>query len=154
MSSFTLQPMSLTRLPWSTVVLMPTATRTPSKSASAYYLHANVHNIVVPSDASSRGVARASDSAHLRFCGGAKHTYFEQPFIATETIILPRQARDKHIDRENSTKQRDAFVAPQDPPCMDLYTSNAMAYEGGAALLAFPTPFQHTPAVGTYVTMF
>ena len=38
MSSFTLQPMSqLTRLPGSTVVLMPTATRMPSKSASAYF---------------------------------------------------------------------------------------------------------------------
>ena len=31
---------------------------------------------------------------------------------------------------------------------MDLYTSNAMAYED--SVLAFPTPFQHTPAVGLY----
>jgi hypothetical protein len=35
-----------------------------------------------------------------------------------------------------------------DPPCMDLYTSNAVAYED--AILAFPTPFLHTPAVGVY----
>lgn len=31
----------------------------------------------------------------------------------------------------------------KDPPCMDLYTSNACAYED--AILAFPTPFLHTP---------
>ena len=35
-----------------------------------------------------------------------------------------------------------------DPPCMDLYTSNAFAYED--AVVAFPTPFLHTPAVGQY----
>lgn len=35
-----------------------------------------------------------------------------------------------------------------DPPCMDLYTSNAYAYED--TVLAFPTPFLHTPAVGMY----
>ena len=36
----------------------------------------------------------------------------------------------------------------EDPGCMDLYTSNAMQYED--AVIAFPTPFQHTPALGLY----
>ena len=43
---------------------------------------------------------------------GAKHASFEQFVAYIETIILPRQARDKHSTRE-STQKRGAFCRLQ-----------------------------------------